>query len=82
MINTKLVAILTVVAVATVLMGNTVVAPALASSSSTHEFHHDVKQFLNCFRENGKIHITKSEFADCLTDFFNLHISTHSERHL
>ena len=82
MINTKLVAIGALAAVATILMGNAVVAPAFASSSSTHEFHHDVKQFLNCFRENGKTHISKSEFAGCLTDFFNLHISKHTERHL
>jgi len=82
MINTKLAAIGALAAVATILMGNTALTPAFASSSSTHEFHHDVKQFLNCFRENGKTHISKSEFAGCLTDFFNLHISKHTERHL
>jgi hypothetical protein len=82
LINTKLAVIGSLAAVATILLGNTVVTPAFASSSSTHEFHHDVKQFLNCFRDNGKRHISKSEFANCLTDFFNLHISKHTERHL
>jgi hypothetical protein len=82
MINTKLVAIGALSAVATILMGNTIVAPAFASTTSTHEFHHDVKQFLHCVQENGKTHITRSEFVDCLTDFFNLHISKHTERHL
>lgn len=71
-INTKLVAIGALAAVTTILMGNTVAAPAFASSSSTHEFPHDVNQFLHCVRENRKTHITRSEFVDCLTNFFNI----------
>lgn len=83
MINAKLLATISIAAVATILMGNTVVvAPAFASSSSTHEFHHDVKQFLQCIREHGKTHISRSDFVDCLTNYFKIHISKHTEKHL
>ena len=81
--NTKLLAKLSIAAIGSILMGNAiVVAPAFASSSSTNEFHHDVKQFLQCVRENDKTHISRSAFVDCLTDFFNIHIREHTERHL
>lgn len=83
MMSTELLATISLAVVATILMGNTVVvAPAFASSSSTHEFHHDVKQFLQCTREHGKTHISRSNFVDCLTNYFNIHISKHTEKHL
>jgi hypothetical protein len=58
------------------------VAPAFASSSSRKEFRHDVRDFLDCVSDNHGSKISRSNFADCLTDYFNIHISKHTEKHL
>ena len=54
MINSK---VLTKVAIAaaaiTLLAASTVANPALAKSSSKHEFRHDVKQFNHCLRKRS-----------------------------
>ncbi len=82
LLNTKFLLLAATAFAATIMIGSTVVAPAFASSSSTHEFHHDVKHFLHCVRNNGNTHISKHHFANCLTDNFNIHISKHTEKHL
>ncbi|HEY6885402.1 MAG TPA: hypothetical protein VI278_15310 [Nitrososphaeraceae archaeon] len=85
-INKKqmLMSIAAISAVMTILLASTTIAtPALASSSSSkHEFRHDVRQFLHCVKEHDNSKISKSNFADCLTNYFNIHISKHTERHL
>ena len=82
MMTTKAIGLTAFIIAAVVLVGNIVLTPAFASSASRHEFHHDVKQFLHCVKDNGRTHIGKPHFADCLTDNFNIHISKHTQRHL
>ena len=85
MINTtkKIVTIATIAAAVAILMSSTIAAtPAFASSSSRKEFRHDVRDFLDCVHDNHGSKISRSNFVDCLTDNFNIHISSHTERHL
>jgi|GraSoiStandDraft_24_1057298.scaffolds.fasta_scaffold789000_2 hypothetical protein len=82
MLNTKIIAMLAIAATVTLLAANLLAIPALAASSSSSEFHHDTKQFLKCVRENNGKRISRSDFVDCLTNYFNIHISKHTEKHL
>jgi hypothetical protein len=70
---------------AALLMSSTIAAiavPAFASSSSRKEFRHDVRDFLDCVHDDHGSKISRSNFVDCLTDNFNIHISSHTEKHL
>jgi hypothetical protein len=64
MINSKVLTMVAIAAAITLLAASTVANPALAKSSSKHEFRHDVKQFNHCFRENGHLKISRSNFPD------------------
>ena len=83
MINPKTISMIVIaVAAITILASSTIVATPALATSSKHEFRHDVRQFFHCAKENGHYKISKSNFADCLTDNFNIHISKHTEKHL
>jgi hypothetical protein len=82
MMNSKLLLSMAAIAAAvTILASGTVATPAFASSSR-HEFRQDVKSFLSCVREHDHSKISKFNFADCLTDNFNIQISKHTTKHL